>query len=63
MDVTAMVPGLTIEADGVGNSKGQLDADKISFTPDAFAVEVAQEQQVWPTRQPPKMHNPPQTRV
>ena len=42
----AMVPGLTIEADGVGNSKGQLDADKISFTPDAFAVEVAQEQQV-----------------
>ena len=46
MDVTAMVPGLTIEAEGVGNSKGQLDADKISFTPDAFAVEVAQEQQV-----------------
>jgi len=46
MDVTAMVPGLTIEAEGAGNSKGQLDADKISFTPDAFAVEVAQEQQV-----------------
>ena len=50
MDVTAMVPGLTIEADGVGNSKGQLDADKISFTPDAFAVEVAQEQQVLATK-------------
>jgi len=46
MDVTAMVPGLTIEAEGVGNSKGQLDAAKISFTPDAFAVEVAQEQQI-----------------
>jgi len=46
MDVTAMVPGLTIEAEGVGNSKGQLDADRISFTPDEFAVEVAQEQQV-----------------
>src|SRR6266853_57947 len=46
MDVTAMVPGLTIEAEGVGNSKGQLDADRISFTPDDFAVEVAQEQQV-----------------
>jgi len=46
MDVTAMVPGLTIEAEGVGNSKGQLDAGKISFTPDEFAVEVAQEQQV-----------------
>jgi outer membrane protein OmpA-like peptidoglycan-associated protein len=46
MDVTAMVPGLTIEAEGQGNSKGQLDANKIVFTPDAFAIEVAQEQQV-----------------
>jgi len=46
MDVTAMVPGLTIEAEGVGNSKGQLDADRISFTPDEFAVEVAQQQQI-----------------
>jgi outer membrane protein OmpA-like peptidoglycan-associated protein len=46
MDVTAMVPGLTIQAEGVGNSKGQLDADRISFTPDEFSVEIAQEQQV-----------------
>jgi len=46
MDVTAMVPGLTIEAEGVGNSKGQLDARNISFTPDEFAIEVAEEQQV-----------------
>jgi outer membrane protein OmpA-like peptidoglycan-associated protein len=46
MDVTAMVPGLTIQAEGLGNSKGQLDATKIVFTPDAFAVAVAQEQQV-----------------
>jgi outer membrane protein OmpA-like peptidoglycan-associated protein len=46
MDVTAMVPGLTIEAEGIGNSKGQLDADRISFTPDEFSVEIAQEQQV-----------------
>jgi outer membrane protein OmpA-like peptidoglycan-associated protein len=46
MDVTAMVPGLTIHAEGLGNSKGQLDAAKIVFTPDSFAVEVAQEQQV-----------------
>ena len=35
MDVTAMMPGLTIEAEGQGNSKGQLDASKIVFTPDA----------------------------
>jgi outer membrane protein OmpA-like peptidoglycan-associated protein len=46
MDVTAMVPGLTIEAEGVGNSKGQLEAAKISFAPDEFAIEVAQEKQV-----------------
>jgi outer membrane protein OmpA-like peptidoglycan-associated protein len=46
MDVTAMLPGLTIEVEGVGNADGQLDADKISFTPDEFAVEVAEHQQV-----------------
>ncbi len=46
MDVTAMVPGLTITAEGVGNAKGQLDASKITFNPDAFAVEVAEEQQI-----------------
>src|SRR5271169_361877 len=46
MDLTAMVPGLTIEAEGVGNAKGQLVANKISFVPDVFAVEVAEEQQI-----------------
>ena len=46
MDVTAMLPGLTIEAEGVGNAKGQLVAKKITFSPDEFAVEVAEEQQI-----------------
>ncbi len=46
MDVTAMLPGLTISAEGVGNAQGQLDATKVTFDPDAFAVEVAQEQQI-----------------
>jgi len=46
MDVTAMVPGLIIDAEGVGNAKGQLAADKITFTPDEFAIEVAEEQQI-----------------
>jgi len=46
MDVTALLPGLTIEAEGVANYKGQLEASKISFTPDDFAIEVAQQQQV-----------------
>jgi outer membrane protein OmpA-like peptidoglycan-associated protein len=46
MDATAMLPGLTIEAEGLGNAKGQLVAKKISFNPDEFAVEVAEEQQI-----------------
>jgi outer membrane protein OmpA-like peptidoglycan-associated protein len=46
MDVTAMLPGLTIAVEGSGNSKGQLDADKIAFTPDTFAVDVAEERQL-----------------
>jgi len=46
MDVTALLPGLTVEAEGVANSNGQLEASKISFTPDDFAIEVAQQQQV-----------------
>ncbi len=46
MDVTALLPGLTIEAEGVANSNGQLEASNISFTPDDFAIEVAQQQQV-----------------
>jgi hypothetical protein len=46
MDVTALLPGLNIEAEGAGNSIGQLDAHKISFSPDEFAIEVAEEQQV-----------------
>jgi outer membrane protein OmpA-like peptidoglycan-associated protein len=46
MDVTAMLPGLTISAEGVGNSSGQLDASKITFNPDTFAIEAAEEQQI-----------------
>jgi outer membrane protein OmpA-like peptidoglycan-associated protein len=46
MDVTAMVPGLTISAEGTGNASGQLEASKITFSPDEFAIEVAQQQQI-----------------
>jgi outer membrane protein OmpA-like peptidoglycan-associated protein len=34
MDVTALLPGLNIEAEGVGNPAGQLEAHKIYFSPD-----------------------------
>jgi outer membrane protein OmpA-like peptidoglycan-associated protein len=46
MDATAMVPGLTINAEGVGNASGQLEASKITFSPDEFAIQVAHEQQI-----------------
>jgi outer membrane protein OmpA-like peptidoglycan-associated protein len=46
MDVTAMVPGLSIKVEGVGNADNQLEASKITFSPDAFAIEVAQQQQI-----------------
>ena len=46
MDVTALVPGLTIEADGVGNADGQLEATRIKFNPDVFEIGVAEEQQI-----------------
>ncbi len=43
--VTALVPGLTVKAEGVGNAEGELDANKIKFCLDPFAVTVAPEQQ------------------
>jgi len=46
MDVTAMLPGLTISVEGTGNASGQLEASKITFSPDVFAIEVAQQQQI-----------------
>ena len=50
MDVTAMLPGLTVDVDGVGNNKGQLDASKITFDPNTFDIEIAQEQQIMGNR-------------
>jgi outer membrane protein OmpA-like peptidoglycan-associated protein len=54
MDVTALVPGLTIEADGMGDAKGRLEAEKISFNPDDFAVAVAEQQEVMTNRRAAK---------
>ncbi len=54
LDVTAMVPGLTIEAEGRGDAKGRLEAEKISFSPDEFAVEVAEQQEVMADRKAAK---------
>ena len=46
MSVAALVPGLTVKAEGVGNAEGQIEANKIKFRPDAFTITVAQEQQI-----------------
>jgi outer membrane protein OmpA-like peptidoglycan-associated protein len=54
MDVTALVPGLTIEAEGRGDAKGRLEAERISFNPDEFAVEVAEQQEVIANRKAAK---------
>ena len=51
MDVTAMVPGLNITAEGVGNAQGQLAASKITFSPDVFNIEVAQQQEIMANQQ------------
>jgi len=44
MDATAMLPGLTISAEGVGNAQGQLVASKVTFNPDMFNIAMAQYQ-------------------
>ncbi len=46
LNVTALVPGLTVKAEGVGNAEGELEARKIKFKPDAFTITVAQQQQI-----------------
>ena len=46
MDITARVPGLSISAEGKGNASGQLEATRITFSPDEFAIEVAEEEQI-----------------
>ncbi len=46
MDATALVPGLTVEIEGVKSPEGNPLANKIKFKPDAFAVTVAEEKQI-----------------
>jgi len=46
MNVTAMVPGLNISAEGVGNADNQLEASKITFSPNVFGIEVAEQQEI-----------------
>jgi len=48
MDVTALVPGLRIEASGKGNEQGQLVADKVEFDPTSYRASRAVDTRVAP---------------
>ena len=54
MDVTALLPGLTVEAEGTGDAKGRLEALKISFSPDEFTLAVAEQQEIVANRKAAK---------
>jgi hypothetical protein len=53
MDVAALRPGLTIEAEGIGNSSGQLEASKISFTRRTLLLKQPNNSKFWAIGQPP----------
>ena len=46
MDITASCPRSDIDSEGVGNAQGEVEAQKIKFNPDIFAIEVAEEQNI-----------------
>ncbi len=48
MDVTSLLPGLRIVAEGKGNGKGELDADKITFDPNSMKASRAIDTRVGP---------------
>jgi len=48
MDVTALVPGLRVEAEGIGNTQSYLSADKITFNPDDFKTARSVDTRVTP---------------
>jgi len=59
MDVTALVPGLTVKAEGVGNVRGELDAREIAFDPGEFGRETASGQQIVASDPTSKMDSTP----
>jgi outer membrane protein OmpA-like peptidoglycan-associated protein len=48
MDVTALVPGLRVEASGTGNDQGQLVADRVLFDPNSYKASRAIDTRVSP---------------
>lgn len=48
MEVTSLVPGLRVDAEGVGNAQGGLTAEKITFNPDDFKTARSVDTRVTP---------------
>jgi outer membrane protein OmpA-like peptidoglycan-associated protein len=48
MDVTSLVPGLRVEAQGKGNEQGQLVAEKVTFDPNSYKASRAIDTRVSP---------------
>ncbi|MBV8073599.1 MAG: OmpA family protein [Acidobacteriaceae bacterium] len=48
LDITALVPGLRVEASGIGNAEGRLTAEKITFNPDDFKTARSVDTRVTP---------------
>jgi len=48
MEVTSLVPGLRVDAQGVGNAQGGLTAEKITFNPDDFTTARSVDTRVTP---------------
>ena len=48
MDVTSLVPGLRVEAEGKGNDQGQLVASKVTYDPAAYKASRAIDTRVGP---------------
>ena len=49
-DVSALLPGLTVQVEGAENVQGALDAKIVKFRPDAFAIAAALERQILDNR-------------
>jgi OOP family OmpA-OmpF porin len=48
MDVTALVPGLRVDASGRGNEQGQLVAEKVEFDPNSYKASRSVDTRVSP---------------
>ena len=51
MGLKALVPGLKVKVTGTRNEVGEIEAKKVVLHPDAFAIAVAQQQEILATKE------------